>query len=86
MSRMLALAALAGVLALPFSAEAGGAVETRTVVVGNTAIVDVMPASEPGGPAGAKGAGNAQASRGAARNAMPLHQVLAPPPLAPHDR
>ena len=80
MLRMLAAAVLLALAAVPLAARAQDRVETRTVVVGNTAIVDVKPSPTAGGPSAAELAAKTPAQWNVElRNAVPMSQVLALP-------
>jgi hypothetical protein len=86
MSRLLAPAVLLALAAVPPAARAQDRVETRTVAVGNAAIVDVRPNPTAGGPSAAELAARTPAQWNLElRRAMPMNQVLALP-SPPRDR
>ena len=80
MLRMVAAAVLLALAAVPFAARAQDNVETRTVVVGNAAIVDVRPSPTAGGPSSTALAAKTSTEWNLElRNAVPMSQVLALP-------
>ena len=79
MPRMLA-AVLIALASVPLAAQAQDRVETRTVVAGNTALVDVKPNPAAGGQSPAELAARTPAQWNLElRKATPMTQVLALP-------
>lgn len=80
MLRLPAAAVVFALAAIPLAAQAQDRVETRTVVLGRTAIVDVKPNPAAGGPSSAALAARTPAQWNLElRRAVPMSQVLALP-------
>lgn len=84
MSRAFVAAVLAAIVAVPFAARAQGDGQTRTVVVGNTRIIDIKQIVPPGSPT-ASPSPTPEAWTRDRRDAMPMTQILAWP-MPPRDR
>lgn len=79
MLRMSAAAVLFALAAVPLAARAQGDVQTRTVVVGNTRIIDVKPVVPPPSPT-LSAPRTPEAWTLDHRDAIPMTQVLTFPP------
>jgi hypothetical protein len=87
MTRMLLAPVLLTLALAPFGAAAQTSVTTRTVIVGNAAVVDVKPNAIPGAASSAASAARSREDwLAVVHGDIPMTQVLVLPPATHRDR